>query len=84
MEKCYSTDLSDEEWQCSRLHLPAANKRRRPRTHGTREVPNAIFYLLKSGCPWRLLPREFPPWETVYWWFTRWRLDGAFERLNAA
>ena len=39
---------------------------------------------MKSGCPWRLLPRDFPPWETVYWWFRRWRLDGTFERLNTA
>jgi putative transposase len=43
-----------------------------------------FFYVLKSGCPWRLLPKDFPPWETVYWWFGRWRVDGTFERLNAA
>jgi putative transposase len=43
---------------------------------------NAVFYLLKSGCPWRLLPRDFPPWKTVYHWFRKWRLDGTFERLN--
>jgi putative transposase len=64
--------------------VPAPNKRGRPRTHGTREILNAIFYVLKSGYPWRLLPKDFPPWETVYWWFGRWRLDGTFERLNAA
>jgi putative transposase len=84
MEKGYSTDLSDDEWECLRLHLPAANKRGRPGTHDTREILNAVFYLLKSGCPWRLLPKDFPPWETVYWWFARWRVDGTFERLNAA
>jgi len=84
MEKCYSTDLSDAEWECLRLHLPAANKRGRPRTHDTREILNAVYYVLKSGCPWRLLPKDFPPWETVYWWFARWRVDGTFERLNAA
>src|SRR5215204_1813296 len=83
MEKCYSTDLSDAEWECLRLHLPAANKRGRPRTHDTREILNAVYYVLKSGCPWRLLPKDFPPWETVYWWFSRWRIDGTFERLNA-
>jgi len=43
---------------------------------------NAIFYLLKSGCPWRLLPRDFPPRKTVYHWFRKWRIDGTFERLN--
>jgi putative transposase len=84
MEKCYSTDLSDDEWECLELHLPPPNKRGRPRTHGTREILNAVFYVLKSGCPWRLLPKDFPPWETVYWWFGRWRVDGTFERLNSA
>jgi putative transposase len=87
MEKCYATDLSDGEWECLRPHIPAPNKRGRPKTHGTREVLNAIFFyvLKKSGCPWRLLPKDyFPPWETVYWWFGRWRTDGTFERLNAA
>jgi putative transposase len=83
MEKCYPTDLSDNEWECLKLHVPAPNKRGRPRTHSTREILNAVFYVLKSGCPWRLLPKDFPPWETVYWWFGRWRVDGTFERLNA-
>ena len=49
-----------------------------------RDTRCAVFYVLKSGCPWRLLPRGFPPWETVYWWFRRWRVDGTFEHLNAA
>ena len=85
MEKCYSTDLSDDEWGCLEPHVPAPNKRGRPSTHSTREILNAVFfYVLKSGCPWRLLPRDFPPWETVYWWFGRWRTDGTFERINAA
>jgi putative transposase len=85
MEKCYSTDLSDAEWERLQPHIPAPNERGRPRIHDTREVLNAIFfYVLKSGCPWRLLPKDFPPWETVYWWFGRWRTDGIFERINAA
>ena len=65
-------------------HVPAANKRGRPRIHRQREILDAVFYVLKSGCPWRLLPREFPPWETVYCWFRKWRMDGTFERLNAS
>ena len=84
MKKIYSTDLSDAEWGCLELHVPGSSKRGRPKTHSSREVLNAIFYVLKSGCAWRLLPRDFPPWETVYWWFRRWRIDGTFERLNAA
>ena len=67
-----------------RPHIPAPNRRGRPRTHDTREVLDAIFYVPKSGCPWRLLPKDFPPWQTVYWWFGRWRVDGTFERINAA
>jgi putative transposase len=84
MKRSYSTDLTDTEWEYLELHVPPPNKRGRPKTHTTREILNAIFYVLKSGCAWRLLPRDFPPWETVYWWFRRWRIDGTFERLNAA
>jgi putative transposase len=84
MKRSYSTDLTDTEWEYLKPHVPASNKRGRPKTHTTRQVFNAIFYILKSGCAWRLLPRDFPPWETVYWWFRRWRIDGTFERLNAA
>jgi putative transposase len=84
MKRSYSTDLSDTEWRCIEPHVPPPSGRGRPKTHTTREILDAIFYVLKSGCPWRLLPRDFPPWETVYWWFGRWRTDGTFERLNAA
>jgi transposase len=84
MKSSYSTDLTDAEWECLELHVPPPNKRGRPKTHNSREILNAIFYVLKSGCAWRLLPRDFPPWESVYWWFRRWRIDGTFERLNAA
>src|SRR5215203_1100334 len=84
MKRSYSTDLTDTEWERLKLYVPPPNKRGRPKTHSTREILNAIFYLLESGCAWRLLPRDFPPWETVYWWFRRWRIEGTFERLNAA
>jgi putative transposase len=84
MKKSYPTDLADTAWKALEPHVPAHNKRGRPKAHSTREILNAIFYLLKSGCPWRLLPREFPPWETVYWWFRKWREDGTFEHINAA
>jgi putative transposase len=48
-----------------------------------RAILDAVFYVLKSGCPWRLLPKDFPPWQSVYDWFRRWRIDGTWERLNA-
>ena len=84
MKRSYVTDLADAEWECLSSHVPAPNKRGRPRIHSSRVILDAIFYVLRSGCPWRLLPREFPPWETVYYWFRRWRIDGTFERLNLA
>jgi putative transposase len=69
------------------LYQPSSARARlsrgRPRLHGLRAILDAVFYVLKSGCPWRMLPREFPPWKTVYDWFRRWRIDGTWERLNA-
>jgi putative transposase len=82
--RTYPTDLSDAEWGHVEPHLPAANERGRPRIHGPRDILNAVFYVLKSGCPWRLLPRNFPPWRTAYHWFRAWRIDGTWEQLNGA
>jgi putative transposase len=80
----YPTDLSDDEWHCISPHLPEPAGWGRPKLHGLRAILDAVFYVLKSGCPWRLLPRDFPPWKTVYDWFRRWRIDGTWERLNTA
>ena len=80
----YSTDLSDEEWRCIGPHLAESKGRGRPKIHGSRAILNAVFYILKSGCPWRLLPKDFPPWKSVYDWFRKWRIDGTFEHLNAS
>src|SRR5919106_3701763 len=79
----YPTDLSDDEWRCISPHLPEHACRGRPRLHGLRPILDAVFYVLKSGCPWRLLPKDFPPSKTVYDWFRRWRIDGTWKRLNA-
>jgi len=82
--KRYATDLSDAEWRCVDPHLPGPEGRGRPKIHGSRVILDAVFYVLKSGCPWRLLPKDFPPWKSVYDWFRKWRIDGTWERLNAA
>ena len=82
-DKRYPTGLSDEEWRCIRPYLPEHTGQGRPRLHGLRTILDAVFYVLKSGCPWRLLPRDFQPWKTVYDWFRRWRIDGTWKRLNA-
>jgi putative transposase len=52
--------------------------------HTTREILNAIFYVVRGGCAWRLLPNDFPPWKTVYHYFRFWRLDGTWEKMHAA
>jgi transposase len=49
-----------------------------------REILNGIFYVMRAGCPWRLLPNDLPPWGTIYRWFAVWRDDGCFERINHA
>jgi putative transposase len=84
MRKAYQTDLSDAEWGCLELHLPAPKADGRPRLHGLREILDAIFYVVRSGCAWRLLPHDFPPWKTVYHYFRSWRLDGTWERMHSA
>jgi putative transposase len=84
MRKRYPTDLSDAEWNYIKPHLPAPKGHGRPRTHSLREILNAIFYVLKSGCQWRLLPHDFPRWPTVYHYFRQWRIDGTWERINRA
>jgi putative transposase len=78
----YPTDLSDDEWRCIGAHLPEHSGQGSPRLHGLRAILDAVFYALKSGCPWCLLPKDCPPWKTVYVWFRKWRVDGTWERLN--
>jgi putative transposase len=84
MKKAYQSDLSDAEWSCLEPHLPAPEATGRPRLHCTRKILDAILYVLRSGCAWRLLPNDFPPWKTVYYYFRAWRLDGTWERMHLA
>ena len=77
----YKTDLSAPQWHLLRRFLPAAKKRGRPRT-SLREVLNAILYLIKTGAHWRFLPKNFPPWQTVYHHFRQWTRNGLLARLN--
>jgi putative transposase len=85
MRKPYPTDLCDAEWNYIEPHMPAPKGHGRPRIHDLREILNAIFYLLKSGCQWRLLPHDFPRWPTVYhYYFRQWRIYGTWERINRA
>ncbi len=68
--KLYQTDLSDKEWEKIKPHIPIPKtKRGRKRDHLLREIMNAIFYVMRSSCTWRMLPHDFPPWKTVYRYF---------------
>ena len=84
MRRAYTTDLSDAEWAYLEAYLPPAQPYGRLRMHSPCEILNVIFYIVRSGCAWRLLPHDFPPWKTVYHWFRKWRLDGVREQLNTA
>ncbi len=82
--KIYSSDLSDEEWAFLSELIPPAKDGGRPRTTEIREVLNAVFYILRAGCAWRLLPHDFPCWKTVYHYWREWRTSGLWERINSA
>jgi putative transposase len=74
--------LSEAAWRLIEPMLPAPRPGGRPRTTDLRAVLNAIFYLLRTGCQWRLLPREFPAWSTVYHYFRSWNIGGVRSRIQ--
>jgi transposase len=78
----YASDVSDEEWALIETELPPAKKLGRPRTTQLRAVVNALLYMLTTGCQWRQLPKEFPPFSTVQRFFYCWRDDGLWQRIN--
>ncbi len=80
----YDTDLTEAQWQVLQPLVPLPSSRGRPRTVALREVPGALFYLERAGCAWRLLPKEFPGWTTVRYYFDKWTHDGTWRRLNTA
>jgi len=80
----YQSDVTDEEWRVIEPYLPPAKGIGRPRGWPLREIVNGIFYVMRSGCPWRQLPKDLPPWSTVYRWFAAWRDACLFEKINHA
>jgi putative transposase len=80
--KPYPTDLTDEQWEPIANLIPDAKPGGRPRRWNSRQLLNAICYLLRAGCAWRLLPHDFPPWQTVYRYFRRWQADATWQRLH--
>ena len=80
----YQSDVTDAEWRLIAPHLPRSKRRGRLWRRHMREVVNAIFYVLRSGCPWRQMPIDLVPWSVAYRWFAAWRDGCVFERINHA
>jgi transposase len=78
----YPTDLSDREWALIQHLVPEAKPGGRPEAYPKREILNGIFYLLRSGCSWRMLPHDLPPWRIVYDYFRQWRQDGTWQLMH--
>jgi putative transposase len=78
----YPTDLSDKEWNLIKHLVPEAKPGGRPEAYPKREILNAIFYLLRSGCSWRMLPHDLPPWRIVYHYFRQWQQDGTWQVMH--
>lgn len=80
--KTYPTDLTDEEWAHLSILLPRKRGKGRTLKHGGREMLNAILYVVRTGCQWRALPHDFPPWQTVYGFFRALCRAGVWETIN--
>jgi putative transposase len=78
----YPTDLTDKEWNVLRPLIPAVKSGGRPASYERREIVKAILYVSRTGCQWRLLPHDFPPWKIVYAYFRTWRLDGTWQSIH--
>jgi transposase len=79
--QAYPSDLTDEQWALLEPLVPALSGEAVYHVHERREIVNAILYVLRSGCPWRMLPHEFPAWGTVYSYFWRWQREGIWDQI---
>jgi putative transposase len=82
--KGYPTDTTDAQWRIIEAAIPPQTGRGRPRTVDLRRIIDAIFYISRSGCQYRMLPRDFPAWNTVYYYFDKWKKDGTLEHIHDA
>ena len=78
----YPSDLKNREWQLLEPLLPPPKPGGRPVKYPRREVVNAIRYVLRTGCAWRMLPHDLPPWRTAFHYFRTWRFDGTWQRVH--
>lgn len=81
--RSYPSDLTDEQWALIEPMVPV-KPGGRPAKHPRRRIVEAILYLNRTGCSWRQLPHDFPPWDTVYWYFKRWNAEGTTDRIHDA
>jgi putative transposase len=84
VELGYPSDVTDEQWEVLESLFPAAKTGGRPRGQEARQIINAILYINRGGCSWRMLPKEYGPWETIYGYFWRFRRDGIWLRIHDA
>ncbi|AWK15649.1 transposase [Candidatus Fukatsuia symbiotica] len=75
----YQSDLKDAEWLIIKNYFNPSDKRGRKSKHDKKTIVDAILYVVKSGCQWRMMPKDFPPWKTVYDHFSRWNKAGVWE-----
>jgi transposase len=81
-ENPYPSSLTDREWKLIEPLLPAPKLFGRPPRYRKRDILDAIFYAIRSGCAWRLLPHDLPPWRIVYYYFMVWRREGLWQRMH--
>src|SRR6266581_639508 len=81
LQRAYPSTLTDEQWELLEPLIPPLCADATYHYHERREIVNAILYVLRSGCPWRLLPHDLPPYGTAYWYFRRWRDGGVWDQV---
>ena len=82
LRQAYPSDLTDAQWETVKAIVPAPKPGGRPAKYSRREVLNALLYLERTGCQWRALPHDLPPWKLVYWYFMAWRASGLLDRIH--
>lgn len=80
--KPYPSDLSNDQWAQVERFIPAPKPGGRPAKYERREIVNALLYINRTGCQWRSLPHDLPPWDSVYWYFRNWKKDSTLDRLH--
>ena len=81
-KQLYPTDMTDSQWNLIKEMLPKVKPGGRPRTLDMRHVVNAIYYLVVGGIQWRMMPKEYPKWQRVYYYFREWRTNGLWKRIH--